>query len=100
LVGIALVLFLLGAAFFEGIVGISGYQFDHSAGVVLGALIIALGALMLVLTLTSSGRRSRSANYPRRRPNRRSHRRWRRARAHRGHPRRRRPGRAAGLPRH
>src|SRR5437870_5081800 len=30
-----------------------------SAGVVLGALIIALGALMLVLNLTSSGRRSR-----------------------------------------
>jgi len=59
LVGIALVLFLLGAAFFEGIVGISGYQFDHTAGVVLGALIIALGALMLVLNLTSSGRRSR-----------------------------------------
>ena len=59
LVGIALVLFLLGAAFFEGIVGISGYQFDQTAGVVLGALIIALGALMLVLNLTSSGRRSR-----------------------------------------
>jgi len=59
LVGIALVLFLLGAAFFEGIVGISGYQFDHTAGVVLGALIVALGALMLVLNLTSSGRRSR-----------------------------------------
>ena len=59
LVGIALVLFLLGAAFFEGIVGISGYQFDHTAGVVLGALVIALGALMLVLNLTSSGRRSR-----------------------------------------
>src|SRR6266516_4888329 len=59
LVGIALVLFLLGGAFFEGIVGLSGYQLDHIAGVVLGALIIALGALMLVLNLTSSGRRSR-----------------------------------------
>src|SRR6267143_4693025 len=49
LVGIALVLFLLGAAFFEGIIGISGYQFDRTAGVVLGAIIVALGALMLVL---------------------------------------------------
>ena len=59
LVGISLVLFLLGAAFFEGIVGIGGYQLDHTAGVILGALIIALGALMLVLNLTSSGRQSR-----------------------------------------
>jgi energy-coupling factor transporter transmembrane protein EcfT len=59
LVGIALVIFLLGAAFFEGIVGISGYQLDHRAGVVLGVLIIAVGAVMLVLNLTSSGRRPR-----------------------------------------
>ncbi|HEV3461849.1 MAG TPA: hypothetical protein VG413_07395 [Candidatus Dormibacteraeota bacterium] len=58
LVGIALVLFLLGAAFFEGVIGIGGYQFDHNAGVVLGVIIIALGAVMLVLNLTSSGRRS------------------------------------------
>src|ERR1700736_5637946 len=58
LVGIALVLFLLGAAFFEGVIGISGYQLDRTAGVVLGALIIALGALMLILNLTSSGRRA------------------------------------------
>ena len=58
LVGIALVLFLLGAAFFEGVIGIGGYQLDHTAGVVLGVIIIALGALMLVLNLTSSGRRS------------------------------------------
>ena len=57
-VGIALVLFLLGAAFFEGVIGIGGYQLDHTAGVVLGVIIIALGALMLVLNLTSSGRRS------------------------------------------
>ena len=56
--GIALVLFLLGAAFFEGVIGIGGYQLDHTAGVVLGVIIIALGALMLVLNLTSSGRRS------------------------------------------
>jgi hypothetical protein len=58
LVGIALVLFLLGAAFFEGVIGIGGYQLDHTAGVVLGVIIIALGTLMLVLNLTSSGRRS------------------------------------------
>jgi hypothetical protein len=58
LVGIALVLFLLGAAFFEGVIGIGGYQLDHNAGIVLGVIIIALGALMLVLNLTSSGRRS------------------------------------------
>ncbi len=58
LVGIALVLFLLGAAFFEGVIGIGGYQLDHTAGVVLGVIIIALGGLMLVLNLTSSGRRS------------------------------------------
>ena len=58
LLGIALVLFLLGAAFFEGVIGIGGYQFDHNAGVVLGVIIIALGAVMLVLNLTSSGRRS------------------------------------------
>ncbi len=58
LVGIALVLFLLGAAFFEAVIGIGGYQLDHSAGVVLGVLIIALGAAMLVLNLTSSGRRT------------------------------------------
>src|SRR6202165_5696799 len=51
-VAVALVLFLVGAAFFEGVVGISGYQFDHTVGVVFGVLIIALGALMLVLNLT------------------------------------------------
>jgi len=58
LVGIALVLFLLGAAFFEGVIGIGGYQLDRNAGVVLGVLIIALGALLLVLNLTSRGRNS------------------------------------------
>jgi len=59
LVGIALIVFLLGAAFFEGVVGIGGYQLDHTSGVVLGVLIIALGALMLILNLTSGGRDSR-----------------------------------------
>src|SRR2546425_1234387 len=57
-VDVGLVLFLLGAAFFEGVIGIGGYPLDHSAGVVLGVLIIALGAAMLVLNLTSSGRRT------------------------------------------
>jgi len=59
LVGIGVVLFLLGAAFFEGVIGIGGYQFDRTMGVVVGALIIALGALMLILNLVSSGRRAR-----------------------------------------
>jgi hypothetical protein len=58
LVGIALVLFLLGAAFFEGVIGIGGYQLDRTAGVVLGVIIIAVGALLLILNLTSSGRRA------------------------------------------
>ena len=56
--GIALVLFLLGAAFFEGVIGIGGYQLDRTAGVVLGVIIIAVGALLLILNLTSSGRRA------------------------------------------
>jgi hypothetical protein len=59
LVGIALVLFLVGAAFFEGVIGIGGYQFDHTAGVAIGVIIIAVGALMLLLNLTSRGRESR-----------------------------------------
>ena len=58
LVGIGLVIFLLGAVFFEGVIGIGGYQLDRTAGVAVGALIIALGALMLILNLTSSGRDS------------------------------------------
>jgi hypothetical protein len=57
LVGIGVVLFLLGAAFFEGVLGIGGYVFDRTAGVAVGAFIIAMGALMLILNLTSSGRR-------------------------------------------
>ena len=59
LVGISLVLFLLGVAFFEGVIGIGGYQFGRSAGVAVGALIIAVGALLLVLNLTSSLRQPR-----------------------------------------
>jgi hypothetical protein len=59
LVGISLVLFLLGVAFFEGLIGIGGYQFGRSAGVAVGALIIAMGALLLILNLTSSLRHPR-----------------------------------------
>jgi len=59
LAGAGLVISLLGAAFFEGVIGIGGYQFDRSAGVAVGALIIVLGALMLIMNLISSGRHSR-----------------------------------------
>ena len=57
LVGIAAVLFLLGVAFFEGVIGIGGYQFGRIAGVAVGALIVAAGAALLILNLTSSRRR-------------------------------------------
>lgn len=57
LLGVGLVLFLLGAAFFEGVIGLGGYQFGQSAGVIAGALIIGVGALLLILSLFS--RRSR-----------------------------------------
>jgi len=59
LLGIAGVLFLLGAAFFEGVIGIGGYQFNQTAGMAVGALIVVLGALMLILNLTSGRRDSR-----------------------------------------
>ena len=59
LVGIGVVLFLLGAAFFEGVIGIGGYDFGGSTGVVVGAAIILLGALLLVANLTSGRRTSR-----------------------------------------
>src|SRR5437588_5247718 len=57
LVGIGVVLFLLGAAFFEGVIGIGGYEFGHSTGAVVGAVIILLGALLLIANLRS-GRRN------------------------------------------
>jgi hypothetical protein len=59
LVGIGGVLFLLGVEFFEGVIGIGGYQFGRTAGVAVGALIIAMGALLLILNLTSSRRQPR-----------------------------------------
>jgi hypothetical protein len=59
LLGAALVIFLVGAAFFEGVLGIGSYQLDRSAGVLLGAVIIALGALMLIMNVTSTRRNLR-----------------------------------------
>ena len=56
LVGIGVVLFLLGAAFFEGVIGIGGYEFGHSTGAVVGAVIILLGALVLIANLRSDRR--------------------------------------------
>src|SRR3981081_4379691 len=38
LVGIGVVLLLLGVAFFEGLIGIGGYQLGRSAGVAVGGL--------------------------------------------------------------
>ena len=57
LVGIAAVLFLLGVIFFEGIIGIGGYHVGRTAGVAVGALIVAAGAALLILNVTSSRRR-------------------------------------------
>jgi hypothetical protein len=59
LAGMGLLISLLGAAFFEGVIGIGGYQFDRSAGAIAGALIIAVGALLLIVSLTSRGHQSR-----------------------------------------
>jgi hypothetical protein len=56
LLGIAVIIFLLGAAFFEGVIW--GSQFDRSAGVIIGAAIIVAGGLMLILNLASSRRNS------------------------------------------
>jgi hypothetical protein len=58
LLGVGVVLFLIGAAFFEGVIGIGGYSFGHSAGVVAGSVIIAVGALLLILN--RRGRRTGS----------------------------------------
>src|SRR6267143_2031697 len=52
LLATGLVIFLLGVLFFEGALGLGGYHFDRNAGVVLGVVIIAVGALMLIRTLT------------------------------------------------
>jgi hypothetical protein len=59
LAGIGLVVCLVGAAFFEGVIGIGGYHLGRTAGVAVGAIILVVGALMLILNLSSSGRPSR-----------------------------------------
>jgi hypothetical protein len=59
LAGIGLVLFLVGAAFFEGVIGIGGYHLGQSAGVAVGAIIVVVGAVILILNLTSGRRDSR-----------------------------------------
>ena len=56
LVAIGVVLFVLGAAFFEGVIGIGGEQFGRSSGAIAGALIILLGAALLVVNLASRRR--------------------------------------------
>jgi len=52
-------IFLLGAIFFEGIIGIGGYHFDRSAGVTVGILIIAIGAVLFAFNFISDRRDSR-----------------------------------------
>lgn len=56
LVAIGVVLFLLGAAFFEGVIGIGGYEFSRPSGAVVGAVIIVLGAVLLAVNLASRRR--------------------------------------------
>jgi hypothetical protein len=58
LAGVGIVLFFLGAAFFEGVIGIGGYEFGRWTGTVAGILIIGLGAVLLFLNMASSRRRS------------------------------------------
>lgn len=53
LLAIGAILFILGVAFFEGVIGIGGYDFGRSAGAIAGVVIIGVGALLLILNLTS-----------------------------------------------
>lgn len=57
LLAIGVALFLLGAAFFEGVIW-GGIEFGSSSGVITGIVIIALGAVLVVLNLTSRRRGS------------------------------------------
>jgi hypothetical protein len=59
LLGVGVILFLLGALFFEGVIGIGGYDFGRSAGIVIGVLVMAAGALLLIVNVTA-GRARRS----------------------------------------
>jgi hypothetical protein len=56
LVAIGVVLFLLGAAFFEGVIGLGGYEFSRPSGAVVGGVIILLGAVLLAVNLASRRR--------------------------------------------
>ena len=55
LLAVGVALFLLGAAFFEGVIW-GGIEFGGSSGVAVGVLIIALGVVLVVLNLTSRRR--------------------------------------------
>ncbi len=57
LVTIGLILFLVGAAFFELVIGISGFRFAWG-GVVWPLLLILLGMILLLRSLLSAVRRS------------------------------------------
>lgn len=59
LIAISVVLFLLGVAFFEGVIGLGGYQFGRASGTAAGALIVAMGAALLILNLASGRRHPR-----------------------------------------
>ena len=52
---VGVVLFVLGAAFFEGVIW-GGIEFGTSSGVVLGVLIIVVGLVLVLLNLTSRRR--------------------------------------------
>ena len=56
LVGVGVVLFLLGVAFFEGIIGIGGYQLGRATGIAVGTVVTAVGAVLFIINLTSSRR--------------------------------------------
>lgn len=57
LLAIGVVLFVLGAAFFEGVIW-GGIEFGTSSGVVLGVLIIVIGLVLVLLNVTSRRRSS------------------------------------------
>ncbi|HVH64761.1 MAG TPA: hypothetical protein VM674_01905 [Candidatus Acidoferrum sp.] len=55
LVAVGVILFVLGAAFFEGVIW-GGIEFGTSSGVVLGVVIIGVGLVLVVLNLASRRR--------------------------------------------
>ncbi len=54
-----LTLFLVGAVFFEGVIGISGRQFGRVTGVTFAAILIGFGVILLLANLVSARRTSR-----------------------------------------